>query len=74
MTTTKERTYHRVRVTLETEYLVPDYMIAEREGGLDALLKEWFERFDLNDYHASRDGSEVGGAKRILKVESQGPL
>ena len=31
--------------------------------------KEWFEHFDINGYHATRDSCRIGNADQILSVE-----
>lgn len=31
--------------------------------------KEWFEQFDINDCHATRDACRIGNADQILSVE-----
>jgi hypothetical protein len=68
--------YQVLRATITQEYLIPIY-----EGGatingwsVDKLKHEWFERFDMNTFHASREGHRTGNSIKVVKVEDVGFL
>lgn len=61
--------YKTITVVIEEEYLIP--MATENVSQLDGktaeqLGKEWFEDFDINRSHASREGYRLGGGRRVV--------
>jgi hypothetical protein len=67
-----DRKYREIKVTLEETYLIPmiDDTRSEINGWtLPYLAKDWFERFDINSYHATRDTYRLGNSRKVLKVE-----
>lgn len=64
---------HKIlRVTMTVDYLIP--MHDEKVSGLDGrtipqIIKEWFKNWPLSRHHASRESFEIGGSKKLVKVE-----
>jgi len=56
--------YKFVKVTTTSVYLVPTYM------DLESTLKEWFEEYPLDKWHATRDTSRFGNLTQVKKVEA----
>jgi len=60
-----------VRLTMQVDYVFP-----VTEGGLTLngwtmkeLVKSFFKKFNINSYHASRDSHQLGGSKKILRID-----
>lgn len=49
-----------VRVTMTVDYYLPK--------GYEIYIDEWFKEFPLSRYHASREGLEIGGSKKLISV------
>ena len=57
-----------VEVTCTRTYFIPP----ERSDGRtdEEIVKEFFQDFDLNRHHASRNAAEIGGGTKILAIRS----
>lgn len=75
----KER-FKILKVTMEVEYYVPmpDKDLVDDNGEeitsvngwtMSKVKEEWFERYDINRYHATRNYSEISGSKKIIRIE-----
>ncbi len=60
-----EREHFIVQVTFTEEYIFP---VGVRETP-EEVVQEFFTNFNPNSYHATRDGSRIGGSKKIWKAE-----
>jgi hypothetical protein len=70
-----------LKVTMEVKYYVPmpDKEIMDEKTGepitsvngwpMSEVKKDWFERHDINRFHATRNAFEIGGGKKIIKIE-----
>jgi hypothetical protein len=69
----KKQHFAIVEVTMTKRYAIPiapDGARTEINGWpMDVVLAEWFDRYPLYQYHASRDAHEVGCSERASKVE-----
>ena len=64
--------YKIIRLTTTTDYYVP--MIDDKKTALNGetiteLAESWFGIDKVNKYHATRDQSEIGNSKRVVKYE-----
>lgn len=53
-----------IKVTLETHYVVPDYL----QHDMAELMQEWFVKF-ANGRHATKDAWHVGNSNKIIQIE-----
>lgn len=63
--------YKVIRVLVEESYLVPmhDKVRTQINGWtLEEVKEDWFQRFDLNRYHATRDSHRIGNGRQLVKV------
>jgi hypothetical protein len=57
--------YFTVKVTTTEEYAFPVYSDISPEE----LVKQYFDDFDINRSHASRDGGSIGHSKKLISTE-----
>lgn len=60
-----------LRVLVEETYFIPmaDEKRSEINGWtLDEIKQDWFERFSLNEHHATRDSYRLGNGRRLIKI------
>ena len=63
--------FKQVTVTVEITYLIPMYDEQHTQINgwtVDEVVRDWFERYDLNQHHASRDAHRVGGGMKLINT------
>lgn len=77
----KKERFKILKATMEVKYYIPmpdEEIIKEGTNEqrtsingwtMSEVKKDWFERNDINRYHATRNGMEIGGSKKIIKLE-----
>lgn len=56
-------------VTTEVAYVIPvmdDGRTAINGWTLEEVARDWFERYDINSHHATRESHRLGNGRRIL--------
>jgi hypothetical protein len=64
--------YREVKVLVEETYFIPmmDETRSEINGWtLPYLVNDWFNRFDINSYHATRDTYRLGNGRKVISTE-----
>ena len=64
--------YREIKVVVEETYLIPmvdDTHSAINGWTLPYLADDWFRRFDINSYHATRDTYRLGNGRKVISVE-----
>lgn len=61
--------YRVIRVIVQRDYLIP--MADARHSlingwTLEEIQQDWFQRFDINSSHASRDAYRAGNGDKVL--------
>jgi hypothetical protein len=67
-----EEKFKILRVTITKDYLIPmhDDTITKINGWtLEQVIEDWFKRYPLDMYHATRDGHEIGHSERFIHSE-----
>jgi len=64
--------YKVIKVTIEHEYFIP--MLTEERSEINGwtlseIIEAWFNRGNINAWHATRDTHELGNGKKITKIE-----
>lgn len=63
--------YAAIKVTMDVEYLFEvnkDGIVVDSAKTIDQIKRDWFEDYDINRHHASRDVHQVGGSKKIVAI------
>lgn len=71
-----EQKFREIKVLVEETYLVPmidDTRTAINGESLKQLKVDWFQSYDINSHHATRDSHRVGGGRRVIKVDWMEP-
>jgi hypothetical protein len=66
------KSYREIKVVVEETYIIPmmDDEHSEINGWtLPYIVKDWFGRFNINDYHATRDTHRLGNGRKVLSAE-----
>ena len=61
-----------LRVTTTTDYYIKmiDDERSEINGWtIDQIKEDWFDKFPMDAYHATRDGHRIGNSRKVVKVE-----
>jgi hypothetical protein len=62
--------FKEIVVTVEVTYLIPmmkDGTRTEINGWtIEEVARDWFDRYDINSSHATRDSHRLGNGTRIL--------
>lgn len=64
--------FKEIKVTMEVSFLVPmhDEVVSKVNGwSIAEVAEDWFTRHNINFKHFGRDANQIGGSKKILKVE-----
>jgi len=57
-----------VKVTIESFYFIEGHIIQDF-GGVQEVIKEWFENHPLHQSHATRDYNKIGGLSRVVSAD-----
>jgi len=61
--------YKIIKVVVEKKYMVPINDDTSINGwSLKEVIKDWFERVPLFQYHANRDSSLMRGTERVISA------
>lgn len=58
-----------VRVTMTVDYLVSDSVMNGNGQTFEQVVSDWFENYDINRYHATRDSHAIGNSTKIISYE-----
>jgi len=63
--------YAILNVTFTQEYFIEMYdeNISVVNGWtIEQIIEDWFKNYSMASYHATREGHEIGGSKKFVKV------
>jgi len=61
-----------IRVTFTEDYYIEmhDDKRSEINGWtIKEIIKDWFSKYHLSSYHATRDGHVIGGSRKFIETE-----
>lgn len=69
----RKRELKVMRVLMTVDYAIPmcpDNKHTDINGWtVEEIVEDWFKKFPMGYYHATRDGHRIGGSERALSIE-----
>ena len=61
-----------IRVTLTEDYYIEMYDDKRSKINgwtIKEIIKDWFEKYHLGSYHATRDAHVISGSRKVIEAE-----